>query len=334
MDRMIFNHAIPRVRVFESKLLEQATFERMIRASSAEKAIDLLLQEVEYAPFADEIDRPEDYETLLNSELQRIYKVFYDMTPVKEVVDVMTLKYDYHNLKVLVKEKILQRDFSHMLVPIGTIELAALRSIFKNGEYRDLRPHMREAVETVLADFEEKNDPQRIGILFDQYMFQEKVKLAEHVGGTFLPKYVKAKIDLANLESFLRIKLQKKGRDFLHAIFIEGGNIEEYKFIELLTDSIENMPNKLFATDYAKMLRVAVEDYVQTDSLNLFNKLSDNYLMDMMKAEKVVTFGLEPLIGYLYAKETEIQTIRMIMVGKLNQISAENIRERLRDSYA
>lgn len=334
MDRMMFNHAIPRVRVFESKLLEQATFERMIRASSAEKAIDLLLQEVEYAPFADEIDRVEDYEILLHSELQRIYKVFYDMTPVKEVVDVMTLKYDYHNLKVLVKEKILQRDFSHMLVPIGTIELATLRSIFKKEDYRDLRPHMREAVETVLADFEEKNDPQRIGILFDQYMFQEKVKFAEHVGGTFLPKYVKVKIDLANMESFLRIKLQKKGRDFLQSIFIAGGNIEYYKFIELLTDSIENMPNKLFATDYANMLRVAIEDYVQTDSLNLFNKLSDNYLMDMMKAEKVVTFGLEPLIGYLYAKETEIQTIRMIMVGKLNQISAENIRERLRDSYA
>lgn len=333
MDRMQFNQVIPRIRVFEGRLLDKAKLDRMIHAPSAMGAINEL-QETEYVSFMDHVQRAEDYEKLLNLELQRVYNLFYEMTPVKEVVDMMTLKYDYHNLKVLVKAKILKKDFSHMLMPMGTMELANLKRIFENEEYRDLRPLMRRAVERVLEDFEENKDSQRIGILFDRYMFKEMVKLAADVGGTFLPKYVKVKIDLANMESLLRVKLQRKGRDFLQLILINGGTIEHYKFIDLLTDSIENMPGKLFATDYADMLKIAIEDYTKTNSLNLFNKLSDNYLMDLMKAEKVVTFGLEPLIGYLYAKETEIQTIRTIMVGKLNNISPEDIRERLRENYA
>jgi V/A-type H+-transporting ATPase subunit C len=55
--------------------------------------------------------------------------------------------------------------------------------------------------------------------------------------------------------------------------------------------------------------------------------------MDFIKKAKQVSFGVEPLIGYIIAKETEIKIIRIIMVGKLNNIAPNIIRERLRDAY-
>ena len=55
--------------------------------------------------------------------------------------------------------------------------------------------------------------------------------------------------------------------------------------------------------------------------------------MDMMKDAKMIPFGPEAVIAYIYAKETEIKVIRTIMVGKLNNITQEVIRERLRDVY-
>ena len=55
--------------------------------------------------------------------------------------------------------------------------------------------------------------------------------------------------------------------------------------------------------------------------------------MSIMKAAKIIPFGVEPFLAYIYAKETEIKIIRIIMVGKLNNIAAEVIRERLRDIY-
>ena len=39
------------------------------------------------------------------------------------------------------------------------------------------------------------------------------------------------------------------------------------------------------------------------------------------------------VIAYIYAKETEIKVVRIIMVGKLNNMAGEVIRERLRDIY-
>ena len=56
--------------------------------------------------------------------------------------------------------------------------------------------------------------------------------------------------------------------------------------------------------------------------------------MNMMKEAKMIPFGGEPLLAYIYAKETEIKVVRIIMVGKLNNIAEEVIRERLRDIYA
>jgi len=46
-----------------------------------------------------------------------------------------------------------------------------------------------------------------------------------------------------------------------------------------------------------------------------------------------VTFGPEPLFSYLVAKEMEIKILRIIMVSKMNNISPDAIRERLRDLY-
>ncbi|MFR2550514.1 V-type ATPase subunit [Clostridioides difficile] len=38
-------------------------------------------------------------------------------------------------------------------------------------------------------------------------------------------------------------------------------------------------------------------------------------------------------MAYLYAKESEIKTIRIILTSKLNNIDADTIKERLRDAY-
>ena len=76
-----------------------------------------------------------------------------------------------------------------------------------------------------------------------------------------------------------------------------------------------------------------MEGFKESNSASLLEKISDNYIMDLMKGAKLVTFGPDRLLAYIYAKETEIKIIRIIMVGKLNNITGEVIRERLRESY-
>lgn len=53
----------------------------------------------------------------------------------------------------------------------------------------------------------------------------------------------------------------------------------------------------------------------------------------MYGVAKYKALTIEPLVAYVYAKETEIKNIRMILTGKINQVEPKNIKERLRDSY-
>ena len=101
----------------------------------------------------------------------------------------------------------------------------------------------------------------------------------------------------------------------------------------MLHDAPENISNKLAFTNYGEMIKLGIEDFTKSGSVNELERLVDNYIMNMMKEAKYIPFGVEPLLAYIYAKETEIKIVRIIMVGKLNNISGEVIRERLRDIY-
>ena len=332
MDKMQFTQVIPRLRVLETRLLDKAKLDRMIDSTSANEALRVL-QETEYSNDMSGVNRAEDYEVILSNELKRIYHEMYDMTPCKELVDIMSMKYDYHNVKVILKGMFLQKDLSNMLMHVGAVEAQKLKVTIETNNFRDLNPIMREAVEEAIDDFNAKKDPQRIDIILDKYMFEEMKHISKELNDTFTEKYVKCQIDLTNVKTLLRVKKQNKGREFLVSVLIEGGNIDNDVLISLLNDANENISSKLSYTDYADLLKSGIEYYSKSGSVGVLEKLIDNYIMDMMKEAKMIPFGGEPLLAYIYAKETEIKVVRIIMVGKLNNIAGEVIRERLRDIY-
>lgn len=332
MDLKQFTQVIPRLRVLETRLLDKAKIDRMIDSSSAEEAMKVLA-ETEYANVMSNVKRAEDYEVILSEELKRVYTEMYSMSPSKELINIMGIKYDYHNAKVILKGMFLNKDLSDLLISVGVMDSSKLKFIIENNNFVDLNPFMRRAVEEAIKDFEDKQDPQRIDVILDKYMFEEIRSIAKVIEEGFVEKYIKAIIDLTNLKTLLRVKKQNKGREFLLSVAIEGGSISKDTLALLLTDSVDNIPSKLSYTNYVSMLKDGVEHYIKTSSAGLLEKLVDNYIMELMKGAKYIPFGVEPVLAYIYAKETEIKVIRIIMVGKLNNITGEVIRERLRDIY-
>lgn len=332
MDSMIFTQAIPRIRVLETRLIDKLKLDRMCEAASINEVFKIL-EETEYSSVMGNIKGPEDYEKILSMELRRVYKLLYEICPVKEVVDVMSKKYDYHNLKVLVKGKFLNKDFSDILVHAGSTDFQKVKVYIEDEYFRDFNPVMRKTLEKVMEDFKDKKDPQRIDVILDNGYFEELRNLDDEIRDEFIHKYITALIDITNLKTLLRIKKQNKGRDFLGDVVISGGSIDKDKIFSLLADSPENISAKLSHTNYYNILKTGIEAYVKEGTSAVFERLSENYIMDLMKRAKYVTFGLEPIIAYIYAKETEIKLLRIIMVGKLNNISVELIKERLREAY-
>lgn len=333
MDKMMFNQVIPRLRVLETRLLDKSKLDRMVDSDTPLEALKVL-QESEYSIHLNNVKRPEDYEVMLSSELKRVYDMFYQMIPVKSVVDFMSLKYDYHNLKVIIKGKILGIDLSNLLISVGSIDVNKLKYYIESEYYRDLNPIMRRAVESTLEDYAATSDPQNIDIILDRYLFEHMHQLVKAMDDKSMEKYLETLIDLTNIKTLLRVKSQNKSRDFFNETLISGGNLDNERLNNLYADSVENLAGRLSFTDYDSILRTGIEEYLRTGSLGSLEKNMDNFIINFMKKAKYITFGVEPVIAYIYAKENEIKLIRIIMVGKLNNVPPEVIRERLRDNYA
>lgn len=332
MDKMIFSQVIPRLRVYETKLLDKSKIDRMIDSNSADEALKVL-QETEYANIMSNVKRAEDYEIVLSEELKRVFRLMYDISPVKSLVDLMSIKYDYQNIKVILKGMFLKEDLSYLLIPVGTVEASKIKFLIENKDLRDLSPLMRQSIEEAISNFENTKDPQKVDIILDKYMFKSLIQIKNEIKDAFVDKYVVALIDSTNIKTLLRVKKQNKDRDFFASVIIEGGSIDKDKLLSMLNDSVENIHTKLYYTNYADFIKSGIEHYTKTGSVSLLEKLVDNFIMDMMKNAKIIPFGVEPLLSYIYAKETEIKIIRIIVVGKLNNISSEVVRERLRDIY-
>ncbi len=333
MDNMSFAQAVARLRVLETRLLNKVKIERMIDSASAGDVLKIL-QENEYASLMGNVKRAEDYNILLKEELKRVYSLMYKVSPDPIIVDIMSLKYDYHNIKVMLKGRALDKNLSHMLIPVGTVKIEKLKFYMKAMEYKELNPKMREAIIEADKVYQELNDPQKIDIILDRHMYVDMLTKAKETKNDFIIDYVKSSIDFSNIKSIIRLKKQEKDVNFFNEVILNGGDIDSGVLLSSFNEPIENMATKFSSSKYGEVVRSGLEEYIKTGKLSSLEKLSENYIMKNLKAAKYVTFGPEPIFAYIAAKETEIKIIRIIMVGKLNNVDTPIIKERVREVYA
>lgn len=323
-----FASIVTKIRVWESKLLTNAFYERLIDAENLEGSLKLL-SETSYGHYLE----GRSFESALSLASKDMYDELNKATPYKEIIDFMRIKYDYHNIKALIKGKILDKDFSSMLIPTGTIAVDVLKSALSSDNYAKLPKTMSEAIKASFEDYENTKDPQRIDIILDRYMCIHMKDIVKTLKNDFLEGYVTRFIDLTNIKTILRVKSLNKPLKFLKEVLVEGGELDFSFLEELFSEDYAHIPNRLSYKDYGKMVREGIDAFLKTNSLSTFEKNIDNYFMDYMKTAKFINLGPEPIGVYIYARETEIKNLRIILVGKLNKVSNELIRERLRDSY-
>jgi V/A-type H+-transporting ATPase subunit C len=327
-----FASIIPLIRVWETKLLSRMYYDRLIESETLEDALRLL-QETTYGSFL----ANEDFEAALNKAALSMYNDIHKATPYENLVEFMRVKYDYHNIKTLIKGKFLNKDFSNILIHTGNVNALDLQTAINSGEIKTLSradkdnpkaidPNgvMIEAIEAALQDYEDTKDPQRIDIILDKFMFKHMRQIVASINHDFINNYVSTLIDLANIKTLLRVKKLNKEVAFFTELIIDGGKLDRNTLISLFSESIDGISHRLKSSEYISILK---------DNLEGLERNSDNYLMNYMKKAKFINLGPEPIVVYMFAREAEIRNLRIILVGKLNKVSESLIRERLRDSY-
>ena len=327
-----YAYAVGKIRALEKRLLDRARMERMIDARSAEEALKVLL-EAGYESGSDDYSDVYEYESLLKNEQLKLYRLLKSIAPEPEAFDIFLLQNDYHNIKVLLKAEFLGQDYDYLLIDTGTIPVADLKKMIGERDLTKMSNTMRSAVEESIDVFNRTNDSQAIDIILDRANFQQMQEYAANSGYRFVFDLVQLMTDLTNIKIFLRGRNTGKRWDSLQKTLLPGGSIDKRVFIENLDDTLDSFVNFLKGKPYRSICEEGIESFINTGSLSKFERLTDNYIMSYIKKAKYVALGIEPLIAYLWAKENEIKNARIIMVGKINNISSEVIRERLRETY-
>lgn len=320
-----------RVRSVEKNMLTRERAEKMIDAKTTSDALRVL-DDIGYGHGSEAVD-PNNYEELLTEEHKKTYDFITSIAPELEHFNMFLFPYDYHNLKVIMKAEYLGIDASDSLVDTGSIDLKVLKFSVKERDFSALTENMEKALKEIIETFPKTNDPQLIDIILDKYCYDEMLSSAEKTKSDFIINYVKMQIDAINLKTYVRLKKMNKSWDFFTKVFLHGGNIHEQVFIKSYDEPFEKFAEQLSAYDYKEKFLEGTSALVDTGMFTTLEKLLDNKLIQYIKNAKYVPFGIEPLVGYLLAKDNEIKIARIILAGKLAGISPELLRERLRETY-
>jgi V/A-type H+-transporting ATPase subunit C len=321
--------ATGRIRALEAKLLSRAHFQRLLDTTDAAEAWRALA-EAGYSKAAE--TKLEQYEEVLNHELRQLYALLASTSPVPERTAWLQRRYDFHHLKAYLKAKLLGEDPTEsVLESVGTIPPKLIEASVNTGIWSALPEELARAGEHVIREYENSKHPQALDTIVDGELFAYLKGVS--LGHPFLETLIAVWADLLNLRALVRAKLMGRDRVFASRVLVAAGSLEVSRLLTLMEASLETWADELRHTPYTDVLSRGLTHWGERRSLALFEKLSDDYLMNFLKGAKLTLYGAEPLIAYALAKETELKNIRIVLVGKLNGVGKETIEERLREPY-
>ena len=242
---------------------------------------------------------------LETNSFKEILRILNDTDYSYSIVDLAALKYEYQNLKLLLKDKGNVLDVYN--ISTGIIDKEELMNNFNEvKKYKDFK----EAC-----------------IKLDKMYFKHLLKLANSTNISLFIDYAKISIDRYNIVTFLRLKKQNRNVDYLDDILIDGGSISKEELIKVYF-------NNTYLLLFKKKIATKTWDtFEKNGDILEIEKIFDNMIISLAKEYKYITIGPEPIFTYIIAKEYELKALRLILSAKLNDIDIELVKSRLRGVY-
>jgi V/A-type H+-transporting ATPase subunit C len=328
-----YAYAVGLVRTLENKLLTQHTINRLLEAGDLH-TLKRELGETEYHHLLAISPDLRDFEKELHLGLNRVYTLLAAIAPEPWLINLLRLRYDFHNLKAAYKAKYYAENPSPALSDLGLLNKDLILQAVEQDDFRRLPEETAVLVSRVVAKLGSASQGTAVDIEFDKALYGFLYQEAINYKSLFLMMLFRQYIDFSNLKMWLRIKKRMGDKKLLQESVLDNGLIEKSRWLDFFDLGIGEISAKLAHTPYQKVFSEGLARYQQQETLSGLERLIDNYLLEYVRYARMVSMGHEPLIAYIWAKENEVKILRGILVGKLNDLPTEVIKERLPATYA
>ena len=323
----IFLTAVIRAR--EPRLLTRESAERLLSSASPQDVI----KQLEELGWDVSGATPATLDAALAAMRRQEFADLEAVCPCKGLVQVFRLRYDYHNLKVLLKSETTshtREEAMALLSDMGRFPADRLARDYYADDLRDYPAVFSAAAAEAKDSLARTGDPQLADVLLDRACYSEFISMAQATGSRFLQDYAALTADSANLR--ITVRTRRMGRDdaFLERMLLAGGTLSPKKLLEELEK--ETPLSEIFPASL-KEAAAAGEAALAGGRLTDFEKHCDNALADYLEGDRFIGFDERVVVRYLCSLENQISAVRIILAGVSAGLSPDQIRERLRDPY-
>lgn len=315
-----------RLHVLENRLLTRERMEQLIEAREDGECLKIMADCGYPEPAALTLA---DLETSLAQAQEELFADLDKALDDPDVLAVFQVKYDYHNAKALIKSQARDVEAERLLVSGGRYDPAMLAEGFRAGALEEVSDTFQGALWAAKDLLATSTDPQQADFLLDKACYEEMLAHAEATKADFLIGYVKRTIDSLNLRTVVRALRAQRGTELLKAALIPGGTVA----VDALVEAKGTELPALFPKELQDAANEGVELLEGQGSMTVFERLCDNAVARYIQAARRVPFGVETAVGYLFARQSELTALRIILSGRLAGLEKDTIRERLREAY-
>ncbi|UTX64500.1 V-type ATPase subunit [Streptococcus constellatus] len=334
MNDNTFAQVNTEISIHESSFLSPAQYEQLLRASSSESR-SAALEGTAYNPNHEQLTDLNTIERFLMKHLFAEYTWAFEVSPTSALVEFFTLKYTYHNLKVLLKHKATGLNLKHLLIPVGSYSLDMLEQLITTFSTEYCPKLMVDEIAATWAEYQDYQDVRVLEIGMDLAYFAHLKRLESEFEDERLKQLVRLTIDFYNATTVQRAIRHQKPHSFMTQLLSDDGSLTSAEWIELaekgqLTDWFSQVNLLEFDAE--------LRSYEEKMHLGKLTNLELEYLADLvpfklLEQGRFETSGPLPLARYLLGKELEVKNLRLILTGLTNQLPVENIKERMRPIY-
>ncbi|MCL2013459.1 MAG: V-type ATPase subunit [Oscillospiraceae bacterium] len=326
MKETAYAYAVAYTRALENRMLQRADLEAMLALPSEKDALKYLADKG-YGNSGSKTAA--GAEEMMKNELEYTWSEVQNACPEGAPIDILLYQNDFHNLKTILKSIFdgSVSGYESLLLGPYITDPAFIYESITTGKTDDFPPLLRDAAKRAYDILASTNDGQLAEIELDKAAFSAMAEVAANSREPFLIGWADLSIALLNMSIALRGAKAKKSKSFLTGAMLKCKNIDN----SVLLNAAESGLTEVIAA----FTQCGFEDAAKAaeESVSEFERWRDNKRLNYLKAARYKAFGFEPLLGFLVGKQTELQSVRIILSGLRGGIDAETLRGRLRDLY-
>lgn len=316
-----YTYAVARIRFRETKLLSDTDLDAMLASKDVEAVMRLLHDK----GWGDNNDcRPEE---LFSLEEKKLWDFIDEVVEDRSTLNFLLVPNDFHNLKVALK--CITRDIKPdgMMIENAIVEPKKLYDALQKREYGELSEFLQEVAKEAMTTLLQTSDGQLCDIIVDKACMEYVYQLGKESDNEIIRLYCELFVAAADIKIAIRSAKTHKKLDFIKRSLADCDSLDIDALSSAAVDGVDAVISYLGTTEY----RSAVDAI--SDSMSSFEKWCDDKLTDVMKPQKWEPFGIGPIVAFIIARQNEIKAVRMILSAKVNGLSDDTIKERLRGMY-